>query len=719
MNTLEYRVLVLTLVNSANLINYESNQIVNMTLQLFPKYQIRSSSKSYQSQSDGKNSVVLKTKPAKMTSNIRQKKFKTKVMSTMESKNLQQSKRGTLIDGDEQNLDSLENQIKHKIKAGLYNSYKNDPFVNEDFIISDSYVQFSRKRFIKFFIYHLLYYFYFGPLIYFILLPFENKNFLLNMGFMGFGLGARYQMLQWFPLLIASVIFYSGIDHEYITLTEIAMAYLTIVLRCLIVSIRYATTLQSRIDMQYKRIFTDQENQQEYLGTGWRDIHPLYLDQEIKHSMIRNEVENFFFNFKFIIKINEEYKERFNNYNYYIDHKYEGEKQKIYLLKFYEAVLFGQQNQSVKRKFLSETIDYIPHSIIDIHNSYHEEPTKEDLFMLYSGRQVVKEFILASKHLSQFLHKRVFTSIGYIHAVLPFIINLFLDLHFDQLPQQQLQIKYKSACFWIYTIMLVVVNSVTYSVNQEFLRIGMIDMKRRLFLMRICEYILEPNKHKVKGVFKVFPLINYFDPQTLLSWMDMRQMLLDVGKRFHIRIELYIQMYLIVYILIAAVYLLYFFQIFNFYMEKAMVAILIFEIVNQFVVLYMNFYYGALINEISNNQLLRICELRNVLERLKVDWEKIVCCSRNNAVMMNNTFRLSLLYFDFVSKDQGPERCKEILMESTAVLEVVSFRLEKELQLNPITILGVPLNTTVLKAIQTSVISLIAAMINKKTQLLN
>ena len=40
----------------------------------------------------------------------------------------------------------------------------------------------------------------------------------------------------------------------------------------------------------------------------------------------------------------------------------------------------------MKKKFLSETIDYIPHSIIDIHNSYHEEPNKDDLIGIYSGR---------------------------------------------------------------------------------------------------------------------------------------------------------------------------------------------------------------------------------------------------------------------------------------------------------------------------------------------
>ena len=59
----------------------------------------------------------------------------------------------------------------------------------------------------------------------------------------------------------------------------------------------------------------------------------------------------------------------------------------------------------------------------------------------------------------------------------------------------------------------------------------------------------------------------------------------------------------------------------------SLLVIMIFEIINQFLMLYFTFYYGALINEISNNQLLRVCELRNILERLKVDWDKISKCN--------------------------------------------------------------------------------------------
>ena len=95
------------------------------------------------------------------------------------------------------------------------------------------------------------------------------------------------------------------------------------------------------MESQSSKIFTKEENYKEFLGSGWRDIGPLLIDYEIKHAMIRNEVENYFYNFKFLVKINEQYKLRFNDYNFHKERIYDENKERIYLERFYEAILFG------------------------------------------------------------------------------------------------------------------------------------------------------------------------------------------------------------------------------------------------------------------------------------------------------------------------------------------------------------------------------------------
>jgi hypothetical protein len=52
------------------------------------------------------------------------------------------------------------------------------------------------------------------------------------------------------------------------------MSILSTFLRSSIVAFRYATTTNSRISQQYKKIFTPNENNREFLGAGWRDVDP-------------------------------------------------------------------------------------------------------------------------------------------------------------------------------------------------------------------------------------------------------------------------------------------------------------------------------------------------------------------------------------------------------------------------------------------------------------
>ncbi len=86
------------------------------------------------------------------------------------------------------------------------------------------------------------------------------------------------------------------------------MAALVTVLRCMIVAIRYATTTKTRIESQSQKVFSFEDNESEFMGTGWRDIKPQQLDTEIKHCMIRNEVENLFYSFKALNKFPAMYK---------------------------------------------------------------------------------------------------------------------------------------------------------------------------------------------------------------------------------------------------------------------------------------------------------------------------------------------------------------------------------------------------------------------------
>lgn len=144
------------------------------------------------------------------------------------------------------------------------------------------------------------------------------------------------------------------------------------------------------------------------------------------------------------------------------------------------------------------------------------------------------------------------------------------------------------------------INFTFFYVNLSFIEIGVIDMKRKKFMMKGLEVMLEPNRSKVKNIYRLLPLFNYFDPQTLMSWIDLRMMALDVGKRFLIRIELYSGLYLITYGILAAIYLFWYFGVLAVEFPKSLIVVGAFEIINFTFFLYSMFHIGAQINELGS-----------------------------------------------------------------------------------------------------------------------
>ena len=86
-------------------------------------------------------------------------------------------------------------------------------------------------------------------------------------------------------------------------------------------------------------------------------------------------------------------------------------------------------------------------------------------------------------------------------------------------------------------------------------------MKRRLFQMKCLQAVLETNRFKLEDEFLMMPTINYFDPQTMLSWLDHRNMIDDIGMRFKIRMESFINIYFITYGIMLAYFLCWFFGV--------------------------------------------------------------------------------------------------------------------------------------------------------------
>ncbi len=93
-------------------------------------------------------------------------------------------------------------------------------------------------------------------------------------------------------------------------------------------------------------------------------------------------------------------------------------------------------------------------------------------------------------------------------------------------------------------------------------------------------------------------------------------------------------------------------------LEKAMIGVMIFELLDLLVSLYKTFLNGAQINYFTERQLLRVVELRNILERLRIEWDTILTY-HEDCQLINTTFRDAKLYFGFLKEEKGEDYCFE------------------------------------------------------------
>ncbi|CDW89347.1 UNKNOWN [Stylonychia lemnae] len=609
---------------------------------------------------------------------------------------------------------------RQKIDEIIYSQIKsmcNDPFNKEDLIIRDSYTQFKIDYFAKFLFYHILYFLVLGPFTYFILRIFETKQLLINMGFYGLSRSNLMQTIQWLTLIIPMYLHIFQNERGQLSKAMLIVALVQIFLRSMIVAVRYATTVSSTLKIQQDRILTRNELESEWISTGWMDIKPDLLDKEIKCCMIRNEVENVFFKIKFFTKINNDAKKKLLDYNFVRERTYDVKKERQMYQQNLKLFIQESNKQTLKSSNRSEQHIVQVENEMSIRLTQLEAPNKQDLYTQYPGRLVFREMFLKIKHFVTPYSIIHFIPVRFLHSILPLMIELQEDYTAENV--DKINQKYLDYSFWVHNVLLLFFNTYMWSLNIYFLAMGNQDMKRRLVAMHQCEANLEPNRYKIKERFRNFTLINYFDAKSLLSWMDMRMMYLDLGQRFFIRFKAFATIYLIFYSLVGGLFLAWYFVLHEQHnIQQSLILTVGLDLIVVFIFLYELFNVGSKINDISNNHLLRLSEIKSIMQRILQEWDYSINSQETKEALLNNTYRDAFLYFQYKIEDVGEKWGKRMIKQSMNAIDTIQERLQKEIEFNPITILGIPLTMTIMNVIRTSFISLIFAMINFKLKII-
>ena len=98
---------------------------------------------------------------------------------------------------------------------------------------------------------------------------------------------------------------------------------------------------------------------------------------------------------------------------------------------------------------------------------------------------------------------------SFVRGILPFATILLYDSLFSG--DEQWWKRYKNPIFWVYLVSNLIMNTVIYYTNSNFIDTAMADMNRGRLAMSSLSTMIEPNRFKVSGLEKSFPVVNIFD----------------------------------------------------------------------------------------------------------------------------------------------------------------------------------------------------------------
>ncbi|CDW91635.1 UNKNOWN [Stylonychia lemnae] len=456
----------------------------------------------------------------------------------------------------------------------------------------------------------------------------------------------------------------------------------------------------TRKDEQKTKIFTKEDNDKEYLVRAWRELNPQIVETEIKHAMIRNEIENLSFGNLFLSRTRGYYQQSLLDFDYYKKNKYDPKQIKKVLREANQLLakqdvknqrVQGALNDNFKKKFSSvrpmETTSFSQNknrsSIQNIqYEDSLEELDDEKLLLRYPARLYCREGFLTAQIVLPPKQKCLGAILSLIHGALSFSMILYSDYQNDQKKEIWYE-RYTYLDFWLYTISLFYINSFIFYANSAFFDIAIIDYSRKYMLNIAMSVVIEANRQKMISVLRTYPLMNIFDRQTM----------------------------------ICVLYLGYFFGLNVKILDNQQWVIIIFEIIIILILTLIIMNLGVRINSEAENQIFKMTELKNQLDRIYSDWDQIMKNRKSVKSIINNNYKLAQNYYTTLLKIKSPKQCKKDLLSTIKVIDSIRERLEKEHEYNPMKLLGIPLRYSFLYTVYTGLLSLVFAMVQKKTNL--
>jgi hypothetical protein len=168
----------------------------------------------------------------------------------------------------------------------------------------------------------------------------------------------------------------------------------------------------------------------------------------------------------------------------------------------------------------------------------------DNINFYFPGILICREILYNSRIKSSNKFSITMSILIIIHCVYPFMISYYFDE--NESPTYPV-------LKWIFIPIKIILIYYLLTVLMLYIETGTMDYRRRLIVMKTLSSMLQPDKTLLSSIYKT---INFYDVNTLKSWMTSRRILMDVGLNYLKRLEAYIGTVLIINTFIVIILLL-------------------------------------------------------------------------------------------------------------------------------------------------------------------
>ncbi|TNV83100.1 hypothetical protein FGO68_gene934 [Halteria grandinella] len=617
--------------------------------------------------------------------------------------------------------------------------------------------EFNLPRFLKFFIYHLVF-FGFGPLTLILIRYIDSMGLAHNMGFTlssKIVASTYFQYLFWLNDVYLAVmwgLYYLRPDENWLSGIYQEQVYFFIlhqIIRSFIVSVRYGFISDLRHDL-YKASVQDLTFiAKDLLTENWIKLNPTGgLMEEIQASMYRNNVEEQVFTFSFTQVLDRTSAARYSQEDYYLANKsvqsqedemsfskgtlkYFMAQRKDEIIEYTERyelrmlmVAIGNKDKAAGRR-VGKRLTMADEFENDLYNYYTPETIDEIIEnnkQRYPAKLLMREIALFGAVFQ--LSNKFPLIITFLRALSPFVARAY---------ETGNPVAYFGWDSWMYQVFELFFCSVQVYFNYVFVHAGLIDFHRREKMLLACSGLIDPIKDNKCPAYRSNPTINFFDVQSLQTWYQMRQCILDLGRKYLKRIFLYSSCFLAFYLGFVIYRLLGVFKLIDSEVSNAMVLLsgvdTIFVLGNILAMLY----YGASVNSLFVTDQLLLVKLKHAIVLIKKHLKLVLSKSEKDdsnilsdsgsledRVNFDDEYMKILAVQIMAYQRRKPEKTRADIRKKLDKLikevDIIRERLEIESQHHPLRIMGLKATYELMNQIYTGLATVGIAVIQQATQ---